>query len=511
MQTESSHAKRAFTMDITRVLPPNVMEEIFRRSFVYPEADPQDYTVTAADILNKPPLSLTQVSRRWRFIAINHPPVWTSLLLPTSPGVNGATAFFVTLQSWLSRSQSLPLSFRIHISSTPPQGISSDVLGRNIGQYLGTLLAESRRWEDVSFSLDILDDTNEVPSLMSTKYEMPRLERLVVRSPNILTSSMCHFVRLAPRLQEVTLHGPSLTNWDLPWSQLTKLDISCDSYKAVPKLGERREHPIFEAEQMMNILRQCTNLEELRFGIPDVNAVDLEPLKDQVTMHSLRSLHASFYDSPDSFFYFWFYSVVAPNLQSLSVHSDQNFLDELLDEEREKIRDSTGLRSAFRDFFTHCKHSLRELTLIGDHGNDENLLSMLAIVPNLSTLTLTMEAVTPSLLRSLTLCFAEGGSGILQSGHALHLRHICFVGNRFCAENKSDLPHRTPSVDPFDAFTEMVESRWRIPGKVLEKGKIERLVEVKLRPEVWERMAKMHGEGYERVGKMWDEGLQIGV
>lgn len=495
-------------MDTTRVFPPNVMEEIFRRSIVNPETNPRDCTVTAADILNNPPLSLIQVSRRWRSIAISHSPVWTSLLLPNSPGVDGATAFFPNLRSWLSRSQSLPLSFWIHISSTPPQGgISSDVLDRNMKQYLGMLLAESRRWENVSLSFEISDDS----SLMSANYDMPRLERLAVRSPNILTSSMYHFVKLAPRLQEVTLHGPSLRNWDLPWSQLTKLDISCDSYKAVSNLGERREHPIFEAEQMMNILRQCTSLEELRFAISDVNAVDLEPLKDQVTMHSLRRLHASFYDTPDSFFYFWFYSVVAPKLQSLSVYSDQNFLDKLLDEDRENIRDSTGLRSAFRDFFTHCKHSLRELTLIGDHGNDENLLSMLAIVPNLSTLTLTMEAVTPSLLRSLTLCFAEDGSGRLQSGHALRLRHIHFVGNQFGTENESDLPHRPPSVDPFDAFTEMIESRWRIPEKYLETGEIERFVEVILGPEMWERMAKMHGDGYERVGKMWDEGLKIGV
>ncbi|EIM91781.1 uncharacterized protein STEHIDRAFT_164247 [Stereum hirsutum FP-91666 SS1] len=496
-------------MDTTRVFPLEVMTKIFCESHADVVSRPLGSDYSPQVILNEAPLSLIRVSRRWRAIALDSPQVWTTLSLPAFPDISYTDLrieeSLKAVQSWLARSRSLPLSFGVSVTRLPYEyDVDFDLY---LARYLSMLFGECHRWKEVNITFHSYSDIESVlrPLLPSSSPNLaPLLERFVVYSSGTYNESIMTLFKDAPLLQNVKLYHPNLTKWSLPWSQLTRIDVTnsrltWNSHNSIP------------TDEFMAMLGKCNKVEDLRFSVAtDIDFESLNAIKP-IALPALHRLHASLNDPTARFTCAFLGSVHAPNLQSMHVASSDVF-DRSQDYRRtEADRSTAELLSAFRCFLTHCKHSLQKFKLLGK-GDDQGLPSILSNMPNLSSLTLSMETVTVPLLRSLTLRFVSDGTGLLDCGHAPHLTHIEFIGDYFPGEKTWQSPASDPSAhEIYNIFTNMVESRRRIPETALKTGEVDRLREVRVQKGIWARMAKLYRESYARFEIMSDEGLKIAV
>jgi hypothetical protein len=184
-------------------IPPEIWAQIFAVSVKdawapgYPQINVQ-----------QPPLLLGHVCSTWRAISLSTPHLWSSICIPRRIR---ATAIPL-IETWLKRSGAMPLSIEMN-------GLSSD-FPSNV---LDVFIPHSARWKNVSLFM-----SNAALAALFAKITLTSLDTIMLRLSgrpqqiSLATSAKC--------LRSVTLvisRGirPDPQILDLPWSQLTHLNI----------------------------------------------------------------------------------------------------------------------------------------------------------------------------------------------------------------------------------------------------------------------------------------------
>ncbi|KAK6977963.1 hypothetical protein R3P38DRAFT_3294578 [Favolaschia claudopus] len=186
-------------------LPPEILSEIFIR-FLPPYPDSPPF------IGRYSPTCLILVCREWYSVAITTPALWRAMqigfpfhLLPSHEGGPALARL------WLDRSGCLPLS--IH---------ASDMHVYNAFDFFQDVCRHCHRWEHLTMGISESDHLLEIAGLT-----MPLLRTLdiTVDIEDVLYGPM--IVHDAPLLRSVVLSDGEGRNVELPWSQLTSLQLEC--------------------------------------------------------------------------------------------------------------------------------------------------------------------------------------------------------------------------------------------------------------------------------------------
>lgn len=372
------------------------------------------------------------------------------------------------------------------------------------GIYLLLLFDHAHRWHKVNMILGFSALTNELicPGMSQDTNSTPLLEDLTLYASgyNPGTQPIVTHFRNAPRLQYVSLHHSMLTEWALPWSQLRSLSLK----RAIPSMVEEEEtsdEPEFDPEVFLDMLKQCINLQDLRFCIDSVEGLDRAV--DPITLPTLLHLDVDFTEADGTFFHTFFSTVRTPKLSSLKI-SNEFFLDDPW-QTSDSIywsRTPDELRSVFLAFLSHCAESLRKLSL--ETGVvKEVFTSIVSIANNLTSLRIS-DTFHSSYFEALTLHFSTDGQDVI-SGHCPYLSKID-VPVEILYPERSNSKYKTAV---FQGLVKMVESRWKVPAGVLSSGKASRIASIGLHPLLLRKMKMEDRECWARLQAIGDEGLVI--
>ncbi|KAJ7149567.1 hypothetical protein C8R46DRAFT_1358654 [Mycena filopes] len=147
------------------------------------------------------PTVLAQICRKWREITLGTPTLWTAIYPTFSYTPFRPPLKIVDL--WLSRSRSCALSV--------------EIIDPHEDNVLPRILAEAARLKD------LILDTYELPA---GSCPMPLLQRLELRlDPNCRQSDIALFSD-TPQLRTVVLNDFAALNVQLPWAQLTSVELT---------------------------------------------------------------------------------------------------------------------------------------------------------------------------------------------------------------------------------------------------------------------------------------------
>lgn len=182
-----------------------------------------------------------QVCKRWRDVSISRGRSWSFIYVPTSRRTIAFTSEMTRL--WLLRSDGCPL----HVMLGPR--LASDLLTFNDsspsseGYIYKQIATHSDRWKSlVAKGLSFA----QLSYLSDAQSRLPTLESLSISVLDIPVP--INIFEFAPKLRHVIFHGSphhSRIKFRLPWNQLSSLTLT-----------------FIEVSDMLNILRQCLNLEQ---------------------------------------------------------------------------------------------------------------------------------------------------------------------------------------------------------------------------------------------------------
>jgi hypothetical protein len=299
------------------------------------------------------PLSLGQVCREWRTIAISAPSLWTSLLICGSDAQIGR--LLPAIQLWLARSGTLPLSIGICVFQ------ARELTYPSLDKIIAELVPHSHRWERLHLRipaayLERLLDRPAVP--------FPSLRSLRLDPTTSVDEMGTWSFRISPgatALRHLSINGHTVQfspcRITAPWSQLTALSSTAH----------------MTIDDCFEIFRLCANLHTC----------------------SLLSVHTSFrrlnFCQPRA-------PIVVPDLSALCVHcTGDSFhgLAALLN-----ALQLTGLRtleiagppldfwpqSQFRGFLARSSPPLTRVAFSNIPMSEDNLLENIRMLPELTAL-----------------------------------------------------------------------------------------------------------------------------
>ncbi|KAK7449809.1 hypothetical protein VKT23_013285 [Stygiomarasmius scandens] len=292
-----------------RTFPPEVLQSIFTHCL-------ESFAILSA---YEAPVLLTQICSKWRSIAIDTPALWASFHIaligardPFESYDSTCSAIRDGLQTFLSRSSSLPLNISLR-SDYSPGLYNEDIIGE-VNQTLEILLSHHKRWKYLSLQLP-QPCMNSVERLRGE--DLPNLETATVfcvggGQSSALSSSP--FFENAPRLQQLSVgaRDPSMMLKLIgcaSWARLTHL-VVCFNYwetSITPPLGH-----------IADALKVCVSLEECSITLPGSN-LDTSPLTSVIiTLPKLRKMAIVSY-FPSQIVTFLLDSLVLPKLRELTV------------------------------------------------------------------------------------------------------------------------------------------------------------------------------------------------
>ncbi|KAJ7508757.1 hypothetical protein B0H11DRAFT_1962472 [Mycena galericulata] len=240
-----------------RRLPDDVVRAIFMASL--------PSTRNCALSGDEPPLLLCQISSAWRSIALATPRLWASIhiVVPDQSRVERLTD---RVTAWLARSRAVPLDVSLVFSNT--------CMGPcDISALVSALVAESRRWKNVTFGLSETRINYSLPSL--TPEDVPQLQSITF-SISAITPT------LAPGGNTVSAENPSesfsflaaktLRSVSLPGNGFYLQNVSWRSLKHLSITRDGRE--LLTSDMALRILRQCTVLETCELFLTSRRPVD---------------------------------------------------------------------------------------------------------------------------------------------------------------------------------------------------------------------------------------------
>ncbi|KAJ7704966.1 hypothetical protein B0H17DRAFT_1193455 [Mycena rosella] len=222
------------------ILPPELTATIFAHCLQSSRRWPSPHDA---------PLLLAQIYHEWREICLDTPDLWTSIALGEIGSVH-------LLEQWISRAKNRPLSIVLETRG--------DI---RAGELMETVLPHCSRWEDVCFLLR----PSSYHQLSMSHHPFPILRRIALSGDSIDDEEGLILIRNAPLLREVRLDSPTYAKVDLPWDQLTSMNV--------------RSFP--NAAQTLAALRRCPDMRHFHClwtsGQPPFAITPL-------ILHSLRSL-----------------------------------------------------------------------------------------------------------------------------------------------------------------------------------------------------------------------------
>ncbi|KAG5637581.1 hypothetical protein DXG03_004421, partial [Asterophora parasitica] len=203
------------------------------------------------------------------------------------------------IQTWLLRSRNLPLDISLHELDH-----SEETLSITVG-ILSLLIGQAHRWKAINFSF-----SRGVPWVLQNTLQSSSLR--VLESAEIMScddDSFAFVENYLPSLEKAwgVIHGaPSLRKgkwelhylyhrlWDVPWKQLTSIDLTVS------------------IDSLFDLLPSCESLVELRYADPLQGCRDFYYLPrdlksyapptsesdSQITLHHLRSLSIALRQAP---------------------------------------------------------------------------------------------------------------------------------------------------------------------------------------------------------------------
>ncbi|KAF7312954.1 hypothetical protein MKEN_00980000 [Mycena kentingensis (nom. inval.)] len=172
------------------------------------------------------PLLLTQISRRWRMVAVDTSSLWTCCVFggPTAatttrrktlpPGISHINA----LDLWLQRSGTRPLQYTVYSRASQPDINEPQAV-------LNALLAHSNRWKamQLTFPREVLRslERHSYPMLKNL-----RLNCFARRFAPQGDETIAIPAAAAPRLRALSVSGLRAEQIEMPWGQLEDLSFS---------------------------------------------------------------------------------------------------------------------------------------------------------------------------------------------------------------------------------------------------------------------------------------------
>ncbi|KAJ7500309.1 hypothetical protein B0H11DRAFT_804917 [Mycena galericulata] len=247
-----------------RRLPDDVVREIFVAAL------PSDRNAIMSE--EEAPLLLSHISQGWRNLALSTPRLWSNLHIVTPPvhslqsyvpklhEINGAVV------TWLSRSGTLPVSISfVARRQRPPRNASDEQIStlqestRSASATLiQTLIQFCARWQSIRF----MNGSDLTPLAALSISDVPKLSSVAMDNMNIdgrETDWASMSFLGTPSLRAVdlrSLHGAhtSPINWD-----------------ALTHLSTQFMSGLSPFDEMLAVLRHCTNLEILHLVIADTD------------------------------------------------------------------------------------------------------------------------------------------------------------------------------------------------------------------------------------------------
>ncbi|KAL0958088.1 hypothetical protein HGRIS_014890 [Hohenbuehelia grisea] len=167
--------------------------------------------------LKESPWTLSMVCRRWRFLAVSLPTLWTSISISTQRG-RRPLHLAAILRTYLERSGVAPLDITHHCP------VDSDIFS--------TLFAQIHRWRNI----DLLLTAKRWAILDSFHGHLPVLRSIFIRYLGMMRDNqVMHAFSSAPRLTTVVLDTDTPSLVRLP-GQIESLNIVCPIYQAYQTL-----------------------------------------------------------------------------------------------------------------------------------------------------------------------------------------------------------------------------------------------------------------------------------
>ncbi|KAF9564799.1 hypothetical protein CPC08DRAFT_230988 [Agrocybe pediades] len=259
-------------------LPPEILSHIFRET----------HSLIPLSISSRAgPLLISQVSRRWRHIAIKDASLWQLVGITILPTTALKHASIVKL--WLRRSSRQPLSIAVWVDRFSQLSKKTFQVIRAIFHELASV---SDRWESLHLSLPSYGRTLCAEFFAS---HFPNLQSLTLTLGNWTTEDAWQIkpiLQHAPALQKLTWSNQSSsTSFDVPFN--------C-GIKVVPDptwqtLTDVRLDTCIACTSVLHILRQCQKL--VRLDLPHFYGGDIDirepssihlPFLETITIYQLR-------------------------------------------------------------------------------------------------------------------------------------------------------------------------------------------------------------------------------
>ncbi|KAJ7633873.1 hypothetical protein DFH06DRAFT_687162 [Mycena polygramma] len=220
-----------------RRVPPELICEIFSWTLSGTEND-------AGSGLKQPPWYLGHISQTWREIALALPSLWSSI---TVFHQHQKISSLPMIQAQLARSGNVPL----HVDFKWLSGTFDEA-----APLMCSLLPHCERWGSLRF-LCREDSDKLLEILRPAKGRLPQLHSLEIldRGDWEPLSEASDLFSTAPNLREILFTNSSFDNYSphmlIPWGQITR-------YRAV-----------VDVDELLNILRQTSNLVEGALGLAE--------------------------------------------------------------------------------------------------------------------------------------------------------------------------------------------------------------------------------------------------
>lgn len=250
------------------LIPPEILVQIFSASF---------YLDDNTDVIlhsHQGPLLISQISRRWRQVALSASQLWSSLSITISPSTRPPNISMLKL--WLKRSSSQLLSFTIIIEQFSLLNPDLVLLSQST---LQELAAESQRWKRITLFLPGSQQLlrgifiHGAPNLESASFQLGHWNADEINDIN-------HILSLSPSLKILYWRNRATqwTSFDSPFeSEIGNLQVSWNNLTDVDLTTW------ITWKTALDILRQCSkivnfNLHHFAYGPDGETKEDYSPV-----------------------------------------------------------------------------------------------------------------------------------------------------------------------------------------------------------------------------------------